>query len=518
MTIHCPFDTFNLIADQQNRVNRNQISNFAIYHRYFLEEVNNKFGLQAQTGNNVPNFADPKRVFTNPDSVLEHLRNRQIDQLRHLASSGEWLVPGHFYCATSSLDWRMIVGIGSSHVQETNMTLDHIYGIPYLPGSSLKGVVRSWVIQNHFFNDEELATRQIETGDSPALIEKKQNFFAVFGSQEAAGKVHFLDALPAGNVHFELDIMNPHFSDYYKGATFPTDDQDPIPIRFLTLKNIQFRFLMHAEAAGPLQLASGWFTRTIEERGFGAKSAAGYGYFRNLEEETDKLKEKFTEKLSLDDAYDIYCNNPRLSESIHIDIQQLASYAPKFAIILIEEICDIAQIGEITDIFENLIIVETDHNMVVPSEFGRWVWEKTKDELFEKCLEYPNLSYSSGFRNAFPKLSVDDRKLLQEELMKISRDFRRKLNEYSPDADRFMDIAADLEADSGELFQDLPMPLRTTLSAKVLTIATELEKPLLTDPLDDDCKGEINVDGGYTITCSGINENNSLQLKDISRK
>ena len=516
MTIHCPFDTFNLITDQQKRVNRNQISNFAIYYRYFLEEDDDKFGL-AQTGNNVPNFADPKKVLTNPDSVLEHLRNRQIDQLQHLASSGEWLVPGHFYCATSSLDWRMVVGIGSSHVQETNMTLDHIYGIPYLPGSSLKGVVRSWVIQNDFCNDEKLATREIETEDSPALIEKKKNFFAVFGSQEAAGKVHFLDALPAGNVHFELDIMNPHFSDYYKRTTFPSDDQAPNPIRFLTLKNIQFRFLMHAEAAGPLQLAREWFTQTVEERGFGAKSAAGYGYFRKLEEKTDELKEEFAEKLSLDDAYDIYHNNPELKESIHIDIQQFTSYAPKFAIILIEEICDIAQIGEITDIFENLIIIDMKHNMVVPSEFGKWVWEKTKDELFEKCLEYPNLSYSGGFRRAFPELSVADRTLLQEQLMRISKDFRRKLNEYSPGESRFVDIAADLEADSGELFQDLPMQLRKTLSEKLFTIATELEKSLLTDPLDADCKGQISVDGGYTITCSGMNKNNSLQLRDISR-
>ena len=217
MTIHCPSDTFYLITDEQDRVNRSQISNFVLFYRYFLDEVDNKFGLQTQTPDQVPNFEDPEEVFSGKDNVLKHLRNRQIDQLRSLAPSGQWLVPGHFYCATSWLDWRMVVGLGSNHVQETNMTLDHIYGIPYLPGSAFKGVVRSWVIQEHFCNDEKLATRDIEDSDPNDLKEKKREFFAVFGSQKNAGKVHFLDGLPAENVRFELDIMNPHFSDYYKG-------------------------------------------------------------------------------------------------------------------------------------------------------------------------------------------------------------------------------------------------------------------------------------------------------------
>ena len=33
------------------------------------------------------------------------------------------------------LQWRLIVGLGASHPQETSMTLHHIFGIPYIPGS-----------------------------------------------------------------------------------------------------------------------------------------------------------------------------------------------------------------------------------------------------------------------------------------------------------------------------------------------------------------------------------------------
>ncbi|MCM8809920.1 MAG: type III-B CRISPR module RAMP protein Cmr6, partial [Candidatus Omnitrophica bacterium] len=37
---------------------------------------------------------------------------------------------------------RLIVGLGSSHALETSLTLHHIYGIPYIPASALKGVCR----------------------------------------------------------------------------------------------------------------------------------------------------------------------------------------------------------------------------------------------------------------------------------------------------------------------------------------------------------------------------------------
>ena len=133
----CPFDTYNLI--QQSNV---EVSNFALRYRYFLDwSIDNRrnrigFGLnQAKT---------PQPVQSLNSSEVEPLRNRQMEQLRHLASDG------NFYFATSRIDWRMVVGLGSDHVQETNMTLDHVHGIPYLPGSAIKGIVRSWVIQEFF--------------------------------------------------------------------------------------------------------------------------------------------------------------------------------------------------------------------------------------------------------------------------------------------------------------------------------------------------------------------------------
>ena len=509
----CPADTRALF--NQNNI---EISNFALCYRYFLEwELNQnkfKFGLQTQTPKNAPNLGQSQQV-------LKHLRNRQKEQLRHLALSGQWLAPRHFYCATSQMDWRMVVGLGGNHVQETNMMLDHVYGIPYLPGSAFKGVVRSWVIQE-YFNDENEAMRDIQNGDPAQLQQKKKDFFAVFGSQKAAGKVQFLDALPASGVDFDIDIMNPHFSDYYRGTTFPTDDQTLIQIYFLALKNTPFQFLIVAKAAGPLQLAKDWFMEAIQNRGFGAKSAVGYGYFDEPNDNTEDLKYELAEKLSLDEAYDIYQNHPGLKKSIYIDIEPLVSYAPKFAVIVTEEICETDKIGGISEILE--VLIEAEVGMVIPSEFGKWVWEKTKDKLCEKELPaFPNLVYRSAFRQTLKNLQPEQpkllqRKLLQEKLLEIAIDFRRALNRNLPANDRNelqeqrMEIAEILS--QGKAFANLSPDVREFLSGKLWEMADDLEssEALVIDSIDDIGKGTIDTESGPSIVCNGI-ENGQLSLQ-----
>jgi len=43
--------------------------------------------------------------------------------------------------------WRLVVGLGLPSPLETGITLHHLYGIPYLPGSAIKGVTRNWRLQ-----------------------------------------------------------------------------------------------------------------------------------------------------------------------------------------------------------------------------------------------------------------------------------------------------------------------------------------------------------------------------------
>lgn len=169
---------------------------------------------------------------------------------------------------TFSPDWRLIVGIGSESVYETSITLHHVYGIPYIPASAIKGVTRNYVISEDFDSEEE------------AL--ECQEFCDIFGSKTREGKIIFFDAFPINQITLETDVMNVHYPDYYSGKTSPTDTQNPNPIFFLTVgKETKFclRFGVKSKEYGYLlNMAETCLTNALQQRGLGAKTAVGYGY------------------------------------------------------------------------------------------------------------------------------------------------------------------------------------------------------------------------------------------------
>ncbi|MBF0226067.1 MAG: type III-B CRISPR module RAMP protein Cmr6 [Desulfobacterales bacterium] len=91
----------------------------------------------------------------------------------------------------AKLKSNLITGIGESHPHEVSMLFEHNLGIPYIPASSIKGLVRfvhtifqipeaekKGLIKNGCFDDEEDWTLVPE----------------LFGTQHKRGKVIFLDA------------------------------------------------------------------------------------------------------------------------------------------------------------------------------------------------------------------------------------------------------------------------------------------------------------------------------------
>ncbi|SFR15904.1 type III-B CRISPR module RAMP protein Cmr6 [Desulfoscipio geothermicus] len=188
-----------------------------------------------------------------------------------------------------SLDWRLAVGLGGASVHETAMTLHHVYGIPYLPGSAVKGVTRSRVVAELFENEE---------GDRQRGALADPGFCLVFGSPEDSiagarrGIVRFFDAFPISTPAFCLDVMTPHYSSYYTGDKPPADYHNPVPVPFLTVEKTDFMFFVGAEETEntpivggvfdgntPLAVAVEWMERAMREQGIGAKTSVGYGYF-----------------------------------------------------------------------------------------------------------------------------------------------------------------------------------------------------------------------------------------------
>jgi CRISPR-associated protein Cmr6 len=191
-----------------------------------------------------------------------------------------------------SLSWRLVIGLGASHPQETSMTLHHIYGIPYIPGSAIKGVTRHWAVLKFADTDRkgneklEDAIKRIagaleSCNDLNIEVDKItfKDLIEIFGTQKQQGKVIFFDAYPVGEIKLKVDIMNPHYPKYYSEGQPPADWQCPVPIKFLTVENTKFQFYLVSKNEDLLEKSLDLFKEALNYHGIGAKTALGYGIF-----------------------------------------------------------------------------------------------------------------------------------------------------------------------------------------------------------------------------------------------
>ncbi len=181
-----------------------------------------------------------------------------------------------------TIENRLIIGLGSTSVFDTSMTLHHIYGIPYIPSTTIKGSFRSCIIQRYFNGNEKKAL-------------KRDWFVNIFGSQDQEGKVIFFDSF-SEDVKIQKDIMTPHYKEYYsdkdnKKKIAPTDTQDPNPIPFLVVTG-EFKFLIAVKEDIQLKIKYKKFSilefvenglkKSLQNHGIGGKTAVGYGYFEEI--------------------------------------------------------------------------------------------------------------------------------------------------------------------------------------------------------------------------------------------
>lgn len=159
--------------------------------------------------------------------------------------------------------YRLAAGHGGETVIETGIRLHHTYGVPIIPGSSLKGVAASYAAQ-------QLCGKWAE--NQPA-------FHSLFGTTSAAGHVTFFDALPLpGDWKLLPDVITVHHPDYYQAETNPQPPADwdsPTPIPFLAVRGT---FLIALR--GPEAWASAGYSileRALYEFGVGGKTSSGYG-------------------------------------------------------------------------------------------------------------------------------------------------------------------------------------------------------------------------------------------------
>ncbi|MEZ4884819.1 MAG: type III-B CRISPR module RAMP protein Cmr6 [Chitinophagales bacterium] len=230
-------------------------------------------------------------------NLVEQINNNHIEQIKSLL--GEDKV---FSELVLSPEWRLSLGLGGTSVYETGLTLHHVYGIPFIPASAIKGIVRSYVTTEVYKNEVEALSKQdfcdVFGCNGEGKIGEDKKPFKSFYKKEAErlekendlgtrqGKVLFFDAFPQSTIKLEADIMNPHYPEWYKdGKTPPADWQSPVPIPFLTIgKDTKFQFVIGVKSDEHLPIlekAKTWLENALKEKGIGAKTAVGYGYMIN---------------------------------------------------------------------------------------------------------------------------------------------------------------------------------------------------------------------------------------------
>ncbi len=177
----------------------------------------------------------------------------------------------------------LITGIGESHPNEVSMVFDHNMGIPYIPASGVKGIVRF----AHTLSLIPQAEAENKIDKLGCFDDEKDWTYVpfMFGTQATRGKVVFLDAYPESLPELHVDIMNPHYGPYYsdeRKQTPPADYHQPNPIKFLTVKpatTFVFRAIAKRDYELPEKVETA-FTKALTVEGVGAKTSVGYGRFR----------------------------------------------------------------------------------------------------------------------------------------------------------------------------------------------------------------------------------------------
>ncbi len=199
-------------------------------------------------------------------------------------------------------------GLGNEHPLENGFSFLNPYGLPYLPGSGVKGVLRQaardlaseeWGESHGWTTEKNLAVKigkhTLETPLPDALfgLESRDG-----DTEHLRGALTFWDVIPqiAGN-SLAVEIMTPHQSHYYQQKDSPHDSGQPNPISFLTVPaNSAFVFLVTCDTAllarhvPHLVQEESWkallaaaFEHAFEWLGFGAKTAVGYGVLSSEE-------------------------------------------------------------------------------------------------------------------------------------------------------------------------------------------------------------------------------------------
>ncbi len=154
---------------------------------------------------------------------------------------------------TVQFPWRVRVG-GTRGFQEILVPVFHpVYGVPYVPSSSIKGAVRAWAGQN-------------EKPEIDQLLGTLDN---------GIGYVQFLDAFPTKPC-LSVDMANPNW--HWDGDRIKYKP-DPHALLSMEQPELAIGLALTSRGKNPndVQTVKEWLEQTLAESGIGSRVSSGYG-------------------------------------------------------------------------------------------------------------------------------------------------------------------------------------------------------------------------------------------------
>lgn len=202
----------------------------------------------------------------------------------------------------AALGGRLLINLAGGVMENAGIALDRCFGLPYIPGTAVKGAARSaalWDIKRtkdeaeqldkarramlaFGFIDQDLGEEGDFTwalGDSVDRVQRAAGDNATHSAFQ--GLIAFLPSYPvdAKSLKLVAEVQTPH--------PRAGSHDDPCPLFFPAVKagsRFGFGLVMHrtvngVEADSLLDAAAEWLKEAIMSEGLGAKTGSGFGWF-----------------------------------------------------------------------------------------------------------------------------------------------------------------------------------------------------------------------------------------------
>jgi CRISPR-associated protein Cmr6 len=200
----------------------------------------------------------------------------------------------------ASLGGRLLINMAGGVMENSGMALDRITGLPYIPGTAVKGITRNcalWEIRNESDTSKQILMLRHALaifGFSPNDLARNGDFLWVvkgdhnqldsalqgFNTDTYKGICSFIAAQPTSteNLRIVAEVLTPHFDNNLRPIFFPAVDTGAaFGFAIIGQRKPHVEDLTRSML---LNQARAWLQLALIQNGIGAKTGAGYGWFQ----------------------------------------------------------------------------------------------------------------------------------------------------------------------------------------------------------------------------------------------